>query len=488
MQFVARNSVALYCSINMGTPYMDKYLKEAIAEYEQKIETGEDFYMDASTLMDIEEYYEKNNRKYDAERLMRFAEKLHPDNEEVLVVKAYQLKGDGKWNEAMGIIKGIANQANRDVQLFYIEWDVACSRLDKAEVRTQHNLPAVMNDKDYDWYLDLGEIYLDYGFQKRALKYLEQIPKNYQFRSRADELIAEAYFQSQNYDKSIEAANRQVDINPYDAISWTQLADIQQKCGLYQECIQSCDYALAIDDTNQRAMSLKVFATFATLNTEEGLKLCIKYAHLCPNDYSLRMYAGEQLYAQHREKEALQSLQDALRLCPPESPDHLRITTDLVYTHIMLGNDNMAEELALSLGMLGSSQCSLLTQLAAYYHEFQNDKKSVELLDKALDAPHNDMKEYTAIVEQLNEIKNFNLTSELWIKLAKQPIIQESCDIYPYIALAMYKLMQKELFLRNFQITLATRPDMVVKLFGRMFNTYVLDDILQQIKKDFKLE
>ena len=154
----------------------------------------------------------------------------------------------------------------------------------------------------------------------------------------------------------------------------------------------------------------------------------------------------------------------------------------------MLGNDNMAEELALSLGMLGSSQCSLLTQLAAYYHEFQNDKKAVELLDKALDAPHNDMKEYTAIVEQLNEIKNFNLTSELWIKLAKQPIIQESCDIYPYIALAMYKLMQKELFLRNFQITLATRPNMVVKLFGRMFNTYVLDDILQQIKRDFKLE
>ena len=48
--------------------------------------------------------------------------------------------------------------------------------------------------------------------------------------------------------------------------------------------------------------------------------------------------------------------------------------------------------------------------------------------------------------------------------------------------------MQKELFLRNFQITLATRPDMVVKLFGRMFNTYILDDILQQIKRDFKLE
>ena len=67
---------------------MNKYLKEAIEQYEQKIESGEPFYMDASVLMDIEDYYEKEGKSYDAERLMRFAEKLHPDSEDVLVVKA----------------------------------------------------------------------------------------------------------------------------------------------------------------------------------------------------------------------------------------------------------------------------------------------------------------------------------------------------------------------------------------------------------------
>lgn len=74
---------------------MNKYLKEAIEQYEQRIESGEPFYMDASVLMDIEEYYEKEGKNYEAERLMRFAEKLHPDSEDVLVVKAYRLKTRG---------------------------------------------------------------------------------------------------------------------------------------------------------------------------------------------------------------------------------------------------------------------------------------------------------------------------------------------------------------------------------------------------------
>lgn len=61
--------------------------------------------------------------------------------------------------------------------------------------------------------------------------------------------------------------------------------------------MQSCDYALAIDENNQRAMSLKVFATFAIPDHTKGLKLCLEYMRKVPNDYSIRMYAGEQLYA-----------------------------------------------------------------------------------------------------------------------------------------------------------------------------------------------
>ena len=158
---------------------MEKYLKQAIEEFEKNIECGKNFYMDASILMDIEEYYEKEGKRYEAEQLMRYAEKLHPDSEEVLVVKGYRARAMGKWNEGLNIIRNIGNQQNRDVQLFYAEWDVACGRLDKAEQRVNDCLPATMQNDDYDWFLDMGEMLLDYGYQQRALKYLLKIPNNY---------------------------------------------------------------------------------------------------------------------------------------------------------------------------------------------------------------------------------------------------------------------------------------------------------------------
>ena len=110
---------------------MDKYLQEAMEEYERHIESGVPFYMDASVLMDIEEQYEKQGRAYDAERLMRFAEQLHPDSEEEMVVKAYRLKAQNKWAEALAIVADIPNRESRDVQIFLAEWETAGENLTK---------------------------------------------------------------------------------------------------------------------------------------------------------------------------------------------------------------------------------------------------------------------------------------------------------------------------------------------------------------------
>ena len=39
---------------------MDKFLQDAIEEYERNIDNCSNFYMDAETLLDIEDYYEKD--------------------------------------------------------------------------------------------------------------------------------------------------------------------------------------------------------------------------------------------------------------------------------------------------------------------------------------------------------------------------------------------------------------------------------------------
>lgn len=462
---------------------MDKHLKEAIEEYERNIESGKDFYMEPSVLMDIEEYYEKKGKRYEAEQLMRFAEKLHPDSEEVLVVKGYRARAMGNWSEGLKIIRSIPNQQNRDVQLFYAEWDVASGKLNDAEKRVEDCLPSNMEKDDYDWYLDLGEMFLDYGFTQRALKYLQQIPQNYALRSRVDELIADAFFQLQMYDKSIEAANKLIDANPYDANTWTQLADIQQKCKKYNDCIQSCDYALAIDGSNQRAMSLKVFATFAIPDYKKGLSLCMDYMRKIPNDYSIRMYAGEQLYASGQIDSAEKPLHDALRLCPIENPDRIRIVNDLVYLYIKTNDFDKAEEMMLTLCMLGNTLPTLYIQLANICYEFKKSLAAISCLYKAIHCPSVDDAEFLTIAQQLISNENFTDAVPLWIDLEHLSINVTIPAFSAYIAYAMFKINKKELFKNAFTKALVLCPEIIQQLFTSTFNTNNLDEIIRMANK-----
>lgn len=467
---------------------MNKYLKEAIEQYEQKIESGEPFYMDASVLMDIEDYYEKEGKSYDAERLMRFAEKLHPDSEDVLVVKAYRLKLSGKWSEALSLIKSIPNQLNRDVQLFYAEWDVASGRPQKAETRIASCLPAQITMEDYDWYLDFAEILLDYGFQKLSIKYLSMLPAKYQFRNRVDELLADAYFQLQEYDKSIKAGNRMVDANPYDANVWVQLADIHQKCEKYQECVQDCDYALTIDANNQRAMSLKVFALFALKDYEQGMECCKTYIQECPNDYSLRMYLGEQLYSLKQNKDALRFLQDALRLCPLDNPDHARIITDMVYTLIAMEQYDNIKDLMLRLCMLNTPISDVYIQLASIYMEFHNVEKIIETLDELLSLPSTTSNDCMNIAQLLAKNNFLKETPSLWRKLIAQNIDSEHNAIYAYAAYALFLAHDKDNFYKAMEKAISSKNPLLLNLLGNHFQTFDLTEIISKIEANFEGE
>ena len=73
-------------------------LKALVSEYEQKMsEASVPLWMDAPDLLDILDYYEQNNQYFEAETCIRLALRLHPDDPEVQIRRAYRFK-----NEAVG--------------------------------------------------------------------------------------------------------------------------------------------------------------------------------------------------------------------------------------------------------------------------------------------------------------------------------------------------------------------------------------------------
>ncbi len=423
---------------------MDKHLKEAIETYERNIKSGELFYMDASTLVDIESYYEKQNMDYEAEQCLRFAKQLHPDDEEVLITEAYRLKMKGRCTEAYRIIKSLPNQQHSEVQLFYIEWYVTAGQVDKAmELYEKYmEIPCIELDKNNFMY-DMSELLVDYGYPKRAIRLLNQIPSTYPEYKRTLELLADAYYQTADYTKAEEVMQQMVDLNPYDAYSWAQLADVQQKVGLYDDALESCEYALAIDPDLKAARTLQVFVLFRLSRTDEALKLIDSYKNDAPDDYAMFMYAGGALFEIKQFDKAIPYYDHALAYCPLNTPDRQNIVTDLSLCRAMCGHLQEGRELYGTTAPSSADILDFYQRVFALLVDSNRTKEAIDIVRLVLKIKKEQYLTYGDIYDVLNQHEWFHEAKDIWETLFEGPTPDEQYGRYYFIRLKAAKILME---------------------------------------------
>ena len=109
-------------------------LKALVSEYEQKLAGASvPLWMDAPELLDILDYYEQNNEYYEAETCMRLALRLHPDDPEVQIRRAYRYKNEGRWADADEVVRRMSDQQHLDVQFYYAERALSRLEFDAAD-------------------------------------------------------------------------------------------------------------------------------------------------------------------------------------------------------------------------------------------------------------------------------------------------------------------------------------------------------------------
>lgn len=451
---------------------MDKFLQEAIEAYERNINGTPPFYMDADTLMQIEEYYEKNGRSFDAQQCLHYAELLHPDNTEVLIAKAYQLKADGRWDEAEQIIKSIPNQSHREVVLYKAEWFTMSGMPDKAEQIVARHIGQDLDDAMlYDWYVDISEVLMNYGYLERAIVWLEKIDVQYYDYRHVLELLAETYVQLLDYNHATSVVQRMTDIDPYDANAWCMLADIQQKQGDYGESLNSVEYALAIDPMSKLGMSLKVFNTFALNRKLQALDLVENYTSKAPTDYSMDMYAAENTLSDDPmdEKKTLHYLLRALSNCPQGNPDRIRLLTDLSMYYARLQDAPKAEEALMATLSAGVSLTDILWKVHYVLYNSGMKKESINSLGRLAGIKDLESNDRVEIYKILVRNHWYEEARDVWETLNRMPQIADHfCEIQ--LAYAFYRFKDKEKFLFLLFLSLLQSQDETVKFFSDVFH------------------
>lgn len=452
---------------------MDKFLQEAIETYERNINSVPPFYMDADTLMQIEEYYEKNGRNFDAQQCLRYAELMHPEDTEVLIAKAYQLKADGRWDEAERIIKSIPNQKHREVVLYKAEWFAMSGMPDKAEKIAARHIGQDLDDAAlYDWYVDISEVLMNYGYLDRAIVWLKKIDDQYYDYKHVLELLADAYTQLLDYKTAMAAAKRMTDIDPYDSSAWCLLADIQQKIGDYRESLNSAEYALAIDPSSRLAMSLKVFNTFALDKWFEGYDLVHNYDQKVPTDYSMDMYAAENVLGHISEADsvseqnALRYLTRALGNCPQGNPDRVRILNDLSMLYAHMHEAEKAGEALMATIASGISLTDILWKTHYVLFNAGMKKESIKPLLRLAKLRSLEDTDVETIYKILIANEWYEEAREVWNEL---PPTHDS--FYEnYRAYALYRFKDKDRFLITLYLNLLKSKEKTVKFFAQVFH------------------
>lgn len=419
-------------------------IKKLVEEYEAKLDASLNFYMDVEALLDILDYYIREDRTAEADLCLSIALRLFPDNEEVLLSKAYRLKDSNKWTEARRIVNSLSDQSNRDVQLFYVEELLAEAQPEKAEQLLATMLPKVMLPQDYDWYTDYAELLIDYNFYPRAISVLDRVPKEYPGMEHCLELKSEAYFMLKDFRQSADVQNQIIDLNPYNEKAWIQLAEAQFHLQQFEEAEESCNYALAIAPESVRAIRVKLYAIVAREDAERAIALAKEYLPTHPEDYYFYMKLGELCLRQEKISLALGYLQKAIKYCPLESADRLDLLRSISKCHLYSQKyDEAVEFFAANHQMSTAAYEDKLALIAGYCFAHDATENAVRYLRESVEMQQLDAEGYAFLARMLFKNGCFHPAADLWEKIFKFSDALPA-DVQGYIEEAKQRLEEGE--------------------------------------------
>lgn len=232
--------------------FENKEFKQILQMYENALDKQQPIYMDADELTDIAEYYMVNNQEEMANDAISLALQLHPDSIDPQVFLARQ-EMFHNMEKAYEICDAIPDQNDREVVFLRAELEIREQKYKSAEIIL---VDALMKADDKDHFLyDTICIFIDYMLWPQAKRWCAKLLSEYPDYRGAIELEAEILICTGEYEAAISRLNRILDENSYNTKAWDMLAEAQCASERYEEAIESCEFALAINERDHKALS-----------------------------------------------------------------------------------------------------------------------------------------------------------------------------------------------------------------------------------------
>ena len=264
-------------------------IADLIRKYEQMRYMNKKFYFTADEFEMIANHYIKEFNNPQALSAIDLAMNIHPQNPELMLVKAKVLIASEKYEEAYNYLLTIAQDATSiDLLLLKFECLIKLNRTVEAKAYLEYILGGELNEKDhYIFIKKLAFLYNNEEDFETAIMLFEKALKI--DNTNIDVLIelAYAYEMNDNIDKAIEITNAIIDLDPYSFEAWVSLGRLYLYNFEYELSIDAYDFALAIKESDVDVLKLKAITYGEDFDFENEMKVLNECLDAAPHDVSL---------------------------------------------------------------------------------------------------------------------------------------------------------------------------------------------------------
>lgn len=465
-------------------------LQSLVREYHNNLSgVSIPFWMEVPDFLDILDHFEQTQQTVEAEICLRIALRMHPDNAEILMRKVYRLKNDGRWHDAEALVNQIADQDNLDVQFFLAEKALSELRFFDANTiyenliaREKENAAQEFGEQIEeqtsldDLYLEIAELFLDYGSEVFAKKFLQLLDKTSPLYPRVQLLESEILMRYGTPFYGIEQVEQVIDEDPYNVDAWVLRAELANDLKDYPKCLEAAEYALAISPKHPKALRMKAIAALGLEKWNTVLKVYKTYHDIEPNDYTMSLSVGEIYLNRNKIPQARTALQHAMKNCASDNPDKQRISLDLAMSYAMEGDIRKAYVCVATLSSLGVPHDEMLLQAVRVAITYGFLPFAAELLRmRNLEVPIADERN-VQLAQLLHESQLHSDFKTNWEELFQANFPAES-EVQAYRAYAAVKLLNKKVFIDSFAAALQHQPSLLQQLFYTDYKNIPLHQI-----------
>lgn len=473
-------------------------LQSLVREYQKNLsEASIPFWMDVPDILDILDHFEQTQQTIEAELCLRLAQRMHPEDADILMRKVYRLKNDGRWYDAEVLVKQHPDQEHLDVQFFLAEKALSELRFFDADgiyesilTREQQALeeellenPEQTGSLD-DLRMEIAELFLDYGSEVFAKKYLLLIDKNSPLQPRVHLLEGEILMRYGDTVQAEEEVERVIDEDPYNIDAWIFRAELANERKDFDKCLEAAEYALAIEPNHQKALRMKAISALGKEDWDTVLSTYDIYHTLEPNDYTMSLSVGEIYLNRQNIVKGREALQHALQNCNNENPDKQRITHDLAVSYAMQGDIRKAYVCMATLSSLGVAHDDMLFQAARIAFNYGFIPFAMELLRHRFSIVSGNDERNIQVAQLFYECKLYKEVQEFWEYLFKAGFPNES-EAQVYLAFAALQLRNKDVFSATSAVAVLHQPSLMQQVFGGLYKDLPVHQMPAQILIDY---